>query len=76
MTYHKVDIDYHAHFKREHIPQVEREISCLVDLCERLALNTREVDLERAERDLEDLKKSFQAIVDLNAVKRSGENES
>lgn len=52
-------------FLPEHHPMVEKEIACIIDLCGRIALKTKSLEIEDANRFREDLNKSLASITDL-----------
>ena len=63
-------MNYKKHFLKEHQNQAKREVSCIVDLCGRIALNTKKLNIDEANRFKKDLLNSLETITDLYQFKK------
>lgn len=52
-------------FHKEHIPMVEKEIACIVDLCGQIAINIKNLEVDKANLRKDDLLNSLSEITTL-----------
>lgn len=64
-------MNYEKHFLTTDIPQAEKEVSCLIDLCGLIAVSVHEGKLQQANQFKDDLLKSLKVITDLNKEKQT-----
>ena len=64
-------MNYEKHFLTTDIPQAEKEVSHIIDLCGLIAINVHEGKIQQANQFKDDLLKSLKVITDLNKEKQT-----